>query len=368
MPAPGLRLLYENSLSSNPAGTGVFVRGLLAGLRRLDGVDVVCAVPEGRAVVALDVGRKSLGRRARNGFDHLRYYLYGLPRRARAAGCQAILCPTALGPMRGSTPTVITLFDLSPVAFPETLDWLSRHYLRTMIAMGVRHAAAVCTISEVVARELLGHYRNLRPERLHVAYPAADPALLEAQSRPAFEKGPPFVLMVGTLEPRKNHITVLRALAEHRRRHPSSPLELVLAGSAGWRYRPALQTIEDLGLTPWVRRLGIVEPATLKWLYQHAAALLFPSLYEGFGLPVLEAFHLRCPVVGADIPSVRELAGPATALLLSPTDVSAWANALDTVASRDASRLALAWERAQHFTWEACARSAVVAVEQALAS
>jgi glycosyltransferase involved in cell wall biosynthesis len=65
---------------------------------------------------------------------------------------------------------------------------------------------------------------------------------------------------------------------------------------------------------------------------------------------------------------VRELAGPATALLLSPTDVSAWANALDTVASRDASRLALAWERAQHFTWEACARSAVVAVEQALAS
>ena len=104
-------------------------------------------------------------------------------------------------------------------------------------------------------------------------------------------------------------------------------------------------------------RLGPVTPGRLKWLYQHARALLFPSLYEGFGLPVLEAFALRCPVVAARIPPVMEVAQSTGALLLEPDSVPAWATAIERVSTQppDAAQLAAAQQRAGHFTWEACA-------------
>jgi glycosyltransferase involved in cell wall biosynthesis len=235
-----------------------------------------------------------------------------------------------------------------------------------MFARGVRRAASVCTISQAVATELVARYR-LAPDRVHVAYPGPDSELLHAVPQPAITAGRRFVLMVGTLEPRKNHLTVLHALADHVRRRPDSPLTLVLAGSPGWHYRPVLEAIDALELTGRVERLGAVDAPRLKWLYQEAQALLFPSLYEGFGLPVLEAFALKCPVLAADIPAVRELAGPAAALLLPPTDLQAWAAALDRVADRgrDEARLTAAAERAGRFTWEACARGALAAARQA---
>jgi len=173
---------------------------------------------------------------------------------------------------------------------------------------------------------------------------------------------------VGTLEPRKNHLTVIRALAGHVARRPASTLRLVLAGSAGWLYEPVLQAITRLGLGSRVSRLGNVDPGVLKWLYQHAAALLFPSLYEGFGLPVLEAFALGCPVVAARIGSVAEIADSDSALLLEPTDVAAWGAALDKIDAGalpktmvDAGR-----RRAENFTWAGCADSVVTLIRSSL--
>ena len=171
--------------------------------------------------------------------------------------------------------------------------------------------------------------------------------------------------MVGTLEPRKNHLTIVRALADHVRRRPASPLWLVLAGSAGWLYQPVLDAIGELGLASRVVRLGKVEPGVLKWLYQHAAALLFPSLYEGFGLPVLEAFALGCPVVAARIASVLEIADGDSAMLLEPTDVPAWAAALDRIDEAGGlppGMVEAARRRAQRFTWAGCADAVVTLV------
>jgi alpha-1,3-rhamnosyl/mannosyltransferase len=138
----------------------------------------------------------------------------------------------------------------------------------------------------------------------------------------------------------------------------------VLAGSAGWRYGEVLETIEKLALASYVHRIGSVSAGQLKWLYQQARALLFPSLYEGFGLPVLEAFALRCPVVAADIPPVREITGPQTASLLDPRDAASWAQAIDRIASQapDAARLDAALARAGAFTWERCAAAVVEAL------
>ncbi len=362
-----LRILYENTLARNPAGTGVFVRGLLNGLRLLPDVEIVTADAGIRSTADLNVGQRSFTGRLRNALGHFRYYLDALPRQARSVDCDVILCPTSLGPLRGRVPSVVTLYDLAPMVVPETLDWISRKYVRTMFAIGVAKARCICTISQAVGREILKHYQKLTPERVFVAYPGPNPDLLQADPQPAREIEGAFVLMVGTLEPRKNHITALRALADHVRRQPTSELRLVLAGSLGWRYGPILQAIDELGLTPRVIRLGAIDVSVLKWLYLQAQALLFPSLYEGFGIPVLEAFSLGCPVIAARIPPVTELAGSGAALLLDPTDIQAWAAAIDAVAAGglDGSLRSAGLARSSRFTWEACAREVLAAAREA---
>jgi glycosyltransferase involved in cell wall biosynthesis len=290
-----------------------------------------------------------------------------LPARAERLKCDVIFCPTGLVALRGHTPMVMTVYDLTPLRYAHTQDWLSRQYILAMMRAGIRRAARVCTISRAVGAELRDRFPRLAADRLVVTYPGPNPELIGAEARPAPVPDRPFLLMVGTVEPRKNHITALRALAEHRRRHPASSLMLVAAGSAGWHYAPTLRAIDELGLQQHVVRLGATSPATLKWLYQRATALLFPSLYEGFGLPVLEALYLGCPVIASDIPSVAEIIG-GRERLLPPTDVPAWTAAIDALPvtpARDQREVDDGIERARRFTWEACATSAVGAISAA---
>jgi glycosyltransferase involved in cell wall biosynthesis len=357
-------VLFDASLSGNPAGTGTYVRGLLTALKTRADLDLVTSSFEAGSAALLDTRRKTPGSRLRSGLQHLQYYLRGLPHRARLERCDIIFCPTSLTPLSGAVPYVMTVYDLTPLRFRNTQDWLSRQYLVRMLSWGVRRAAAVCAISQAVAAETGRAFPGVR-QPVHVTYPGPNPELLRARPTPLPIADRPFALMVGTVEPRKNHVTVLRALRRHLEGRPDSPLTLVAAGSAGWRYQPVLRAIDELGLTDRVVQLGAVAPASLRWLYQEARALLFPSLYEGFGLPVLEALCLGCPVVAARIPSVQEITGDA-ATLLEPTDVPAWASALDGLANgRPAGDLA-GRERAGHFTWDGCAEAAVGAIRAAL--
>ena len=363
-----IRILYDYSLARNPAGTGVFARGLLAGLRKLPDIDVVVAQAQPETMANLDVAQKSLPERIRNGIRHLRYYTDMLPRQARTARCDAILCPSSLTPLRGRIPCVVTLHDLAPVVVPETLDWMSRSYLRAMLAIATARARSICTVSQAVRDEILKHYPRLDPKRVFITHNGPNPDLLMSEPRPVPGLEDPFVLIVGTLEPRKNHITVLRALAEHVRRRPRTSLKLVLAGPLGWGYRPVLEAINQLHLNSRVIRLGSIDAGTLKWLYLRARALLFPSLYEGFGIPVLEAFSFECPVIAARIPPVVELAGKETAILLEPMDVASWESALDAVAAGDLNGALRSAGRArsQQFSWESCAERVLPAVQAAL--
>jgi glycosyltransferase involved in cell wall biosynthesis len=362
-----MRILYDDSLAMNPAGTGTFVRGLLAGLRARSDVEIVAGRSRLDGAPNLDVRDKRLGGRLGRAWYHLRHYLHDLPDNAQRLECDAIYCPTSLGPLRGRVPSFITLFDLSPLTHAATIDQISGRYIRAMLRVGLNRSAGVSTISQAVAAEIRQRFPHLHGA-VAVAYPGPNLDLIEAAAAAPEIPEAPFLLMVGTLEPRKNHLTIVRALADHVRRRPTSPLRLVLAGSPGWLYDPVLAAIEQLGLQSRVSRLGKVDAGVLKWLYQKAAALVFPSLYEGFGLPVVEAFALGCPVVAARIDSVVEIAQEDSAVLLEPTDVPAWASALDTIEARrlppgmvDAAR-----QRAQDFTWPRCAESVVTLIRSSL--
>jgi glycosyltransferase involved in cell wall biosynthesis len=362
-----MRILYDDSLAWNPAGTGTFVRGLRSALEDRPDIEIVRSRSSLDGSSQLDVAGKQLGGRLGRAGYHLRHYMFDLPAQARAHGCDAIFCPTSLGPLRGRVPSLITVFDLSPLTLSGTMDRISGQYIRAMLGAGLKRSAGVCTISNSVAVEIRERFPQLRG-RVAVAYPGPNSDLMDAVPSPPEVLDAPFVLMVGTIEPRKNHLTVIRALADHVAARPASMLRLVLAGSAGWLYEPVLQAITQLGLESRVSRLGKVEPGVLKWLYQHAAALLFPSLYEGFGLPVLEAFVLGCPVVAARIGSVAEIADSDSALLLEPTDVAAWAAALDKIdaGALPPSMVDAGRRRAEKFTWAGCADSVVTLIRSSL--
>ena len=353
-----LKVLYDDSLAANPAGTGTVARSLLQALQKTSGVEVVVTRMASESLALVDVARKR-ARRVVRAFGHLRYFAVDLPAWASRTGCDVIYSPSGLGPMRGRIPSVITVFDLTTERFPGTVDRLSRVYLRQMLRLQVRRSAAVCTGTRAIATELQERFPSLDRGRIHVIPYAPDPALSRAAATAVDQVDAPFFLMVGTIEPRKNHVTAVRAFAQYLAEHRDAPELLVIAGSPGWLYQPVLDEIEQLGLDGRVRRAGRVDAGRLHWLYRHARALLFPSFYEGFGIPVVEAFAVSCPVIAAAIPSVIEVAGDGTATLLDPLDVEAWARAIQAAASAppDGARLAAARLRAQAFTWEASAQA-----------
>ena len=142
------------------------------------------------------------------------------------------------------------------------------------------------------------------------------------------------------------------------RERMASPPKLLLAGKRGWLYEPLVRSVEERGLGDLVRFADYVERADLPALYSGALALTFPSLYEGFGLPALEAMSCGTPVIASNASSIPEVVGD-VGLLLDPHDASAWAGAVerlcaDGAARRDMSRRGM--ERAAQFTWERCAR------------
>jgi glycosyltransferase involved in cell wall biosynthesis len=285
-----------------------------------------------------------------------------LPRVEAAAELHAILYPYGPSPPRrrpGAPPAAVFVHDLAFRIWPAEVPWQQRAYLGALLPRALRCAGAVVTPSEATRRDLLRHYPLPGLEgRLHIVPEGASLVDVEPGPLPAGLTPGGFLLAVGTIEPRKNYPRLLAAVRLLRRRGLAVPL--VVAGRAGWGDR---RVLEALRAEPDVRLLGHVDDATLRALYQSAAALAFPSLYEGFGLPLLEAMAEGLPAVASAVGSLPELAGDA-AILVEPRDVESIAQGLER-ALTDAdlrARLAEAGRRrAAGYRWEqAAARMLVI--------
>jgi glycosyltransferase involved in cell wall biosynthesis len=269
-------------------------------------------------------------------------------------GGDAILYPYWPSPPRrekAAPPAAIFVYDLAFRLRPADVPWQQRVYLGSILRPALRQAAAVLVISEKTRQDLLDCYPMAGLDEKVSVVPLGVSNSVAAGPLPEGLQ-PGFILAVGTIEPRKNYPRLLAAYRALRARSSAPPL--VIAGRPGWAYG---DTLEKIRAEPGVRYLGHVDEPTLSALYESAAALAFPSLYEGFGLPLLEAMARGLPAVVGSTGALPELAGE-YAILVDPEDVDAIASGLEQVLiDKDLrERLgAASLERAKDFTWERAA-------------
>ncbi len=294
-----------------------------------------------------------------------------LPRAMRRQGIDAAFFPSSNMPPGIPCPAVVTMLDLG--YFHPTLRMyrtMDTAYMRWAIRFSARRAERLLAISDHTRRDLL-RLTRADPDKVAVTHLACDPIYKKAVDSAAVaafrrDKGlnRDFILYAGNISPRKNLGLLLAAYAQVSDR---IPCDLALTGGLAWDEDFEAQ-VRGLGLSDRVRRLGHVDRADMPLLYHAATALAFPSLFEGFGLPVLEAQACGTPVVCADATALPEVAGRG-ALLVDPASVEAWAVALTRVVMDTELRQALVAEgyaNEARFTWRDTAQKTLAALEAAV--
>lgn len=262
-----------------------------------------------------------------------------------------------LPPLAGRIPTLLTVHDLSFLHYPHTFTPALVNYLNSVVPWSVGRATHILADSEATKQDLVELWQT-PAEKITVLYsgvharfsPVDDAAKLKAV-RNKYKLGTtPYILSVGTVQPRKNYQMLIQAFAQIADRFEHN---LVITGGKGWLFDDILAEVEAQNLTGRVIFTGFVDDADLSTIYSAADLLAFPSLYEGFGLPILEAMACGTPVINSDASCLPEVAGAAT-VQLPPQDLGGWATQLGRVLADGAlqNQLKMAgFEQAKRFTW-----------------
>lgn len=285
-----------------------------------------------------------------------------------------------LPPVGGDIPTLLTVHDLSFVHYPEVYPTALVSYLNRVVPWSIWRASHVLADSAATKADLLAIWR-VPADKITVLYSGVneqfqsvtEPELLTAVAARYQLDDAPYLLAVGTVQPRKNYQMLIRAFAPIAAEWPHN---LYIAGGKGWLYDDMMAEVERQGLNGRVRFLGFVADEDLPALYSGATLFLFPSLYEGFGLPLLEAMRCGVPVVTSNASSLPEVVGDGeqdaaygeTAVQLSPHDQAAWTVALQNLLADPARRarlVASGYRRARQFTWQKAAQE-LLALYQSL--
>lgn len=277
-----------------------------------------------------------------------------LPVAARQAALNLLHAMAYVTPLVATVPTVVTVHDLSFLRAPERFRPANRAYLSLLTGLSCQRARRVIAVSEFTKKDVMKVY-GLPPEKVDVVYSGLDPHMRRpapqaiADFRLAHGLPEKFILYLGTIEPRKNLSTLIRAYAKAR----PAGVKLICAGAQGWMYEDVFQTVEELRLSRDVIFPGYVAAEELPYWYSAADIFVYPSSYEGFGFPVIEALACGAPTITTHASSLPEAAGDA-ALLVPPDDSAALAEALARLLSDEALRTDLAARgpaQARRFNW-----------------
>ncbi|GAB4259849.1 glycosyltransferase family 4 protein [Thermincola ferriacetica] len=368
-------------LAGRRAGIGMYIYNLLRALQKVDSLNQYC----------IFMGQKSLQADLQKIFSEKfqpvcsRFPISGswmrilweqlvLPAQIKKASVDVMHYPDyALSVLSPFKPSVVTVHDLSFKLFPETFSMGKLLTKRTLITQSLQKAAQIIAVSENTKRDLVNLY-GISPDKIHVVYNGVDHDLFKPVDRQktkgflrreyGLETG--YILYVGTLEPRKNLVNLLRAYKLAREKFNISP-QMVIAGSKGWLYKDIFKTVSDLGLNDSIVFTGYIPDDHLPFFYNGASVFVYPSIYEGFGLPPLEAMACGTPVVVSNVSSLPEVVGDA-GVTVSPDDIEAMAANIskvlkDRTAASYYSKRGI--ERASLFTWETTALKTLKVYEQA---
>jgi glycosyltransferase involved in cell wall biosynthesis len=367
------------------AGIGRYTRSLVAALARADEQnDYILLVPsDGRGALVEAAGvplpphqARGSHPRAKHQDSNFRLARAPLPERALVTLWQRVSIPLPVEIFIGGVdvfyspdfvlpPTlskikILTVHDLSFKRVPETALPKLKWYLEGAVPRAIKRADLILADSNSTRDDLIDLF-NLPAERVQTLYSGVEPyfrrvsdgSTLEAV-RTRYGLAKPFVLSVGTIEPRKNLVRLIQA---YSRLPQLGDLDLVVAGSRGWMYEEIYRAPQKFGVDPGVRFIGFVPESDLPALYSLARLFVYPSLYEGFGLPVLEALSCGAPVIASNSSSLPEVAGQA-AVLVEPHDTDALAEAMARLLEREDERGQLSRlgpARAAKFSWDASA-------------
>ena len=285
------------------------------------------------------------------------------PLQLRTARIDLLHAMAFAGPLALSTPWVVTVYDVSFLLFPGSFNRTNRMYLTWAVRNALQRADRVIAISESTRRDLLRLF-SVSPDKVKVVYCGRDAGFSPPTDRAAVERvrarrhlPERMILFVGTLEPRKNVPRLVRAFARAKREAHLAH-RLVLVGARGWRYGEVDQAIAEEGIAGDVILAGYIPQDELPAWYQAADLFVYPSLYEGFGLPPLAAMACGTPVVASNASALPEVIGDA-GLLVSPTDTNALTEAIirgvtDSAWRQETSARGL--KQAALFSWNRAAR------------
>ena len=355
-----MRIALDGTALVGPrSGVGVVVDALTNGLAAHDEIDLTVLLISRRA--GADLGdrlpagatlrRLPLPARA----YHLAWRFGGKP---SVSGYDVVHGPNYVVPPAAGGAELLTIHDLTAWRFPELVSGATASFPH-LVGEAIRRGAHIHTVSSFVAAEA-AHYLPIPVERIHaIANGVTPPAAGSPQRGRAMTGGHPYLLAVGTIEPRKDHPTLLHAFANLRSAHPD--LRLVVAGGDGWGVEAYDRALVETGVGDAVIRLGYVGDGAKADLIAGAEVFVYPSLYEGFGLPPLEAAAVGTPVVTTAVGAIPEVMGDA-ALLVPAGETDALAAAIERALTDEAerSRLVTAGRaRADAFTWDRSIESMV---------
>lgn len=353
-------------------GIGTYLSHLLAGLGKRSEVQLTAIVRPGHEerVTAMAPEARVLTVRARGyGFsEHLR-----MPAVLWRERPDLVHVPHYVIPALTPRPVVATVHDVIQLFYPpRSRPWLASLYLRVVLRSALRRARRVITVSRTSRRDLVNLF-GADPERLDVVPNGVEEGLRQRPSeevlddvKSRYDLRLPLVLVVANDKPHKNLDVVLRGYHLARRRH-ALPAQLVMVGGVGEGHRLALRA-ERLGLKRQIRCLGRIPQPHLHALYHMSSVLLHAALYEGFGLPVLEAMRAGLPVITSNLGAMREI-GEGAARLVNPLDEAEIASALDRVLVDDPLRRRMVdagRRRADSLTWERTIEGTLDSYRQAL--
>lgn len=276
-----------------------------------------------------------------------------------------------VAPLLLTVPMVVTVYDLTFMRYPERLTTARRLYLRSLTELTCKRARRILAISESTKQDIVD-LLGIPPEKVDVTPLGYDreihkplaPEIIDSFRR---EKGLPerFWLYLGTIEPRKNLVTLIEAYAKLPQ---SERLPLILAGGKGWLTDPIFEAIERHNLSDSITLPGFIPTDDLALWYNSAECFIFPSVFEGFGLPVLEAMACGTPVITSNVSSLPEVVQD-SGMSLPPHEIEIWTDALQKAFHdrewREKSKQR-GLEIAQNFTWEKTAQLTVVSYQRAL--